>query len=245
MSIRFLAAVAAFSLGLMGAASAANAQDAPGDFNGGYVGLAAGLDFSHAHYSLPGDTHDDLIKPTGDSTSLTGGVIVGWNHQMGDVVVGLEADIDTGGGSQRATACTVPDGCFVTTHDSFTTFNKLNSTVSGRVRLRAGLVRGGTLFYVAGGYSAERAKLSLVGDCYNAANPTVPLVFTFDRTKQMSGFNVGVGAERTFGRHFLIRAEAIVDDYGNQTFQGAAPEWNNRSIHVTDGIARLAFSYRF
>jgi outer membrane immunogenic protein len=245
MKFRFLAAAAAFSLGLMGAASVASAQDAPGDFSGGYVGVIGGVDFGHAHYSLPGDTGDALKDPNAASTSLQGGVVAGFNHQMGDVVLGLEADVTAGGGALRATACTVPDGCFTPTHDSFTTFNKLNPSVAERVRVRAGVVRGGTLFYVAGGFSGEHAKMSLVGDCFNAANPNVPLVFTFDRAKQMSGFNVGFGAERPMGRHLMVRAEAVMDDYGEQKFAGAAPEWNDRRIHVTDAVARVAVSYRF
>jgi outer membrane immunogenic protein len=224
----------------------AQAQDSKdGDFGGFYAGLDAGATEGRAHYSLPGDTSDQLLNPRGDATSLSGGVLVGFNHQAGDWVVGVEADVTGLQDVLKATACTVPDGCFVTTHDSFTTFNNLKQGLGERVRLRVGKVMGGSLFYLAGGWSGEHTQLNLVGDCYNAANPTVPLVFKFSRSKDVSGFNVGAGIEHPVGAHLMVRGEAIVDDYGNQGYAGAAPEWNSRSIGLSNITLRAAVSYRF
>jgi outer membrane immunogenic protein len=231
---------------LLAFAATAHAEGpADGDFGGFYAGVDVGADFGTAKYALPGDTGDRLINPKGNATTASGGALIGYNHQAGDWVVGVEADVTAAKDVLKATACTVPDGCFVTTHDSFTTFNRLNQGMSARARLRVGKVVEGTLFYVAGGYSAEHTRMDLVGDCFNAGNPTVPLVFKFSRAKELSGFNLGAGAERALGRHLSLRAEVILDDYGSQTYRGAAPEWNDRRIDVRDTTLRAAISYRF
>ncbi|HEY5336851.1 MAG TPA: outer membrane beta-barrel protein [Rhizomicrobium sp.] len=214
------------------------------DWSGFYIGAEGGAQFDHTHFALPSDTHDDLQQTSKDRTSITGGGLFGYSFQAGNTVYGIEGDVSSGGGTSSVTACTVPDGCFVTTHDSFTTLNHLKSNWSGRLRARVGFVSGDMLFYAAAGYSYADTKLSLVGLCFNAANPTVPLVFNFARSRNLSGFNLGVGMERELGEHFVARAEYVYDDFGSTTYAGSA-EWNDRRISANDGMLRVAVAYRF
>jgi outer membrane immunogenic protein len=185
-----------------------------------------------------------LQQTSNDKTAFIGGGLAGYNWQNDNMVYGIEADATSGDGTSSVTACTVPDGCFVTTHDSFTTLNHLKTDWSARLRGRIGFVSGGSLFYAAAGYSYADTKLSLVGLCYNAATPTVPLVFNFGRSKNLSGFNIGAGMERPLGEHFVARIEYVYDDYGNNTYAGSA-EWNDRRISANNGSVRVAVAYRF
>lgn len=246
MRIQRLLSLAVASLALSFTAAAAQAQPAPGDWSGAYVGLSAGGMFEHSHFNLPGDTGDVLQKDSDSRTHFVGGGLIGFNHQLSNgMVVGLEGDLNSSQGTQQVTACNAVDGCFVSTHDSFTTFNNLKIGVSGRVRARLGMASGANLFYVAGGYSVADTRLDLVGDCFNAGNPTVPLVFTYSRSKTLSGFNVGAGVEHAIGLHLVARAEVIYDGYGSQTWRGDGAEWNDRKIGVHDADLRAALSYKF
>jgi opacity protein-like surface antigen len=217
----------------------------PADWNGFYVGATAAAQLSSSHFALPGDTGDALQQTRANRASVLGGGIAGYNDQIGAMVLGVEADVSSGGGTSSVTACTVPDGCFTPTHDSFTTLNHLSDAFNGRLRARLGWADGYSLFYAAAGYSYADTKLSLVGLCYNPGDPTVPLVFNFDRARNLSGFNLGVGVDQALGAHWVVRAEFVFDDYGNQTYPGAAPEWNDRRISVIDSTLRVAVGYRF
>lgn len=246
MTLKRLPALASASLLLsVCATGAALAQPAAGDWSGPYVGVTAGASFERSHFALPGDLNDVLQQDKDSKTRFVGGALLGFNHQSGSTVFGLEADISSPRGTQTVTACTAIDGCWTPAHDSFTTFNYLKVKASGRLRARIGEVVGDNLFYVAGGYSIADTRLDLVGNCFNGGNPTVPLVFNFSRKKTLSGFNLGAGVEHAIGAHLIARAEVIYDSYGSQTWRGEAPEWNDRKIGVHDTDLRAAVSYRF
>ena len=234
------AGVGAFSL-----AGAAVAQPAA-NWDGPYVGVLAGAQFGSTGFALPGDTGDVLQSDHASQTAFTWGGMVGFNVTTGGVVLGVEGDLMDADNTKTVVACTTPDGCFTSAHDSFTTFNNLKQTLNGRVRARVGIARGDNLFYVAGGYSVAKTRLDLVGDCFDPADPTVPLVFTFSRSRTLSGFNIGAGVEHAIGSHLRIRAEYVYDDYGSQTYAGdGSGEWNDRLISVHDSNLRLGVSYQF
>lgn len=234
----------ALAAGAVLALSAGVAQAA--DWDGPYVGLVAGAQHTSAHFALPGDTADALQSDSSSHTVGEFGGLVGFNHQSGRMVLGLEADVTGGDNRQEVTACTVPDGCWTPAHDSFTTLNHLKEGVNGRVRVRLGVADDqNDLFYVAAGYSAAKTRLDLVGECFNAGDPTTPLIFNFSRSKTLSGFNVGVGVERQLGRHASLRAEYVYESFGHQLYRGDGTEWNDRLIEVRTSDLRAAFSYRF
>ncbi len=238
-------AVAGLLLSTVVAAADGAAAPMQADWSGFYVGATAAAQFSSSHFALPGDTGDALQQTRSNHTSLLGGGLAGYNNQMGSIVLGVEADVMPEGSTSSVTACTVPDGCFTSAHDSFTTLNHLKDAFNARLRARLGWTVGYTLFYAAAGYSYTDTKLSLVGLCYNPVDPTVPTIYNFDRARNLSGFNLGVGVEQGLGQHWIIRAEYLFDDFGNQTYPGAAPEWNDRRISIIDNTLRVAVGYRF
>jgi len=230
---------------LMLGASRAHAAQPGAEWSGVYAGALTGAQWTSSHFSLPGDTADALLSNHASKTSWSGGGLIGFNYQTGNMVLGLEGDIAGGDNKQQVTACTVPDGCWTPAHDSFTTFNRLKEGWNGHLRARMGWVSGQNLFYVAGGYSAARTRLDLVGNCYNPGNPSVPLLFNFSRSKTVSGFNLGAGVERRIGPHLSVRAEYIYDGFGHQLYRGDGSEWNDRRINLHNSDLRVAISYRF
>ena len=237
-----LAAATAFgTLALGGAAAAQPAVS----WNGAYVGALAGAQFGGASFALPGDTADVLQSDHASKTAFAYGGLVGFNATVGGVVLGLEGDLMNANKTRSVVACTAVDGCFTSAHDSFTTYNNLHQTLNGHIRARAGVASGGNLFYVAGGYSVAKTRLDLIGDCYDPANPPVPTVYTYSRSKTVSGYNIGAGVEHAVGAHLLVRAEYLYDGYGHQTYAGDGAEWNDRRIALHDSNLRLGVSYRF
>lgn len=216
-----------------------------GDWSGFYAGLIGSANSTKADFALPGDTHDQLQDTSSSKTRFVGGALVGYNYQFGNKLVGVEADVASGAGTRSVTACAVPHGCFTSAHDSFTTFNHLHAGTSERVRFRFGIVAADTLFYGAVGYSHVKAHLSLVGNCFNADDPTVPTVYNFDRSKSLSGFNLALGAEHSFSQHFFVRGEYLYEHFGKTTWRGAPPEWNDRSISLRSNQLRFAIGMRF
>ena len=119
--------IAALSICLVGLASAALA-DGPGarygraccqfSWTGFYVGANVGVLWDDSSHTLsPSGSFltdpatvptNSLITRTGDldATSLTGGVQVGYNHQMGMLVVGIESDFNGAGSRANDSAVT-------------------------------------------------------------------------------------------------------------------------------------------
>ncbi len=236
--------VAATAFGTLALAGAAAAQPAM-NWNGPYVGVLAGAQFGSASFALPGDTADVLQSDHASKTAWAYGGLVGFNATVGGVVLGLEGDLMDANKTRTVVACTAVDGCFTSAHDSFTTYNELHQTLNGHVRARAGLASGDNLFYVAGGYSVAKTRLDLIGDCYDPANPPVPTIYSYSRSKTVSGYNIGAGIEHAMGSHLMIRAEYLYDGYGHQTYAGDGAEWNDRRISLHDSNLRVGASYRF
>jgi outer membrane immunogenic protein len=240
-----LAAGAAAGALAFAGATAANAATSDASWTGAYVGAVAGAELTSSSFALPGDAADVLLKQNAGKTAFFAGGFVGFNKQINNMVVGIEGDLVDANKSRSVTACNVTDGCWTSTHDSFTTHNTLKETLNGHVRVRAGVAEGQTLFYVAGGYSVLGTRMDLVGDCFNAGSPTTPLVFNYSRSQTLSGFNVGAGVEQRVGRHLLVRAEYLFDDYGHPLYRGDGAEWNDRRIGVQNHNLRVGVAYKF
>ena len=235
------AGTAMAALALAGAAAAQPAAN----WNSAYAGVLAGAQIGSAGFALPGDNADVLQNDHASKTAFSAGGVIGFNATLGGMVVGLEGDLADANKTRSVIACNVTDGCWTSAHDSFTTDNRLKETLSGHVRVRAGFAQGDNLFYVAGGYSVAKTRLDLIGDCYDPANPPVPTVYTYSRSRTVSGYNIGAGVEHAMGSHLLIRAEYLYDGYGTQTYAGDGAEWNDRRISLHDSNLRVGVSYKF
>ena len=236
--------VAGSAPGTLALAGAAAAQPKT-SFNGAYAGILVGAQFGSASFALPGDMADVLQSDHSKKTGLSAGGLIGFNAAFDRVTLGLEGDLTGSNKTRGVVACTAVDGCFTSAHDSFTTYNQLHQTLNGHVRVRVGVANGANLFYVAGGYSVAKTRLDLIGDCYDPANPPVPTVYTYSRSKTVSGYNIGAGVEHAVGSHLLIRAEYLYDGYGHQTYAGDGAEWNDRLISLHDSNLRVGVSYKF
>ena len=74
-----LAAAGAAAALISTAAAAQPAQ--PGSWTGPYLGLVTGLQWTSAHFSLPGDTADVLITDRDRDLKWLGGLVAGFNYE--------------------------------------------------------------------------------------------------------------------------------------------------------------------
>lgn len=134
-----------------------------------------------------------------DLNGFIGGVHAGHNWQDGNLVYGIEADLDYSGIS-GGTPFAYPGG--VTGDISLAT------QWQGSVRLRGGVAADNLLFYVTGGLAVAEGKLTSQGNTYNSSD-----------TKLHLGWTVGAGIEYAVTESWTVRTEARYTDFAAQTYK--------------------------
>ncbi len=154
---------------------------------------------------------------TARSSSLVGGGQIGYNYQINNVVLGVEADID---GRHNANdfscpvlspiGCVAASGSVLTLHDEQDWF--------GTFRGRLGLTFDHVLLYGTGGLAYGEVQHSVTEAVVGAS-----LVFS-DRTTR-AGWAAGVGGEYAINNQWSIGVEYLHLDLGTDTLvsAGAAP----------------------
>jgi outer membrane immunogenic protein len=201
---------------------------APPSWNGGYVGLNAGL--AGASDAIA-STGTGFISVSGSGTMAafggTGGLLAGYNWQVGGLVYGIEGDVSYFGvhGTQDMTAT---DFTFVTEHDSFQT--SWLATLRGRF----GYTFGNSLFYFTAGGALGDHKYNGVIQTFGIANPSGSVI--------KGGWTVGLGYEWMFAPNWTTKVEYLVAGLGTETFSGNQVSVNARLIEDT---VRLGVNYKF
>ena len=200
-------------------AISAHAQAAgPYNWTGVYVGVNLGGAWTTSCSSLVASAPDGAATFTGGNCPsdgrFIGGGQVGYNFQMGNVVLGLEGDV--GGatsGSQnivRTTSGTdeIPGGTYI---GSGTQTPGVISTI----RARVGYAFDRTLVYFTGGgaFAGSSGSGSIT---YTPTGDTAPTAtFTGGGSGTRSGWTLGGGLEYAVTPHWTIKAEDLYANFGN------------------------------
>ena len=226
-------------------------------WTGFYVGANAGAAWSNSSTRLtPFDpTWFTLIDTRGswhksqDDVSFSGGAQVGYNYQIGSVVLGAEADFNyanlkTGiNGRYNETA-----GGF-TADNNFTTRSKVEWF--GTVRARLGFTPHERLMiYGTGGLAYGSVKATAVetfNGTFNGVN-VFSDVSNGSKSDNRFGWTLGGGAEYALTNNLSLKAEYLYVDLGKQSFSTVsalgAPEV--RVEHDTKfSVLRAGVNYRF
>jgi outer membrane immunogenic protein len=185
----------------------------PFSWTGFYVGINGGGGFGSSSWDVPATGNFDT------SGGLVGGT-VGYNYQFGQVVAGVEGDIDWADiNGTTTTACAF--GC--KTGDSWL------STVRGRL----GYAADRFMPFVTGGLA--------VGDI-SASTPGLP-----GATTTNAGWTVGGGIEMSIFGNWSAKAEYLYVDLGKfncGTSCGAALGVTD-NVSFTTNLVRAGVNYRF
>src|SRR6478736_2014410 len=197
-------------------------------WTGFYVGVNVG------HGSSDGDTFVNPLPTAAifvnlapqtlnlDPSGSLGGGQVGYNHQFGHFVLGVEADIDAAG-IQETTLVTpiiqnngtpfpgTPPGNDITVHQ--------NTDVISTVRPRFGFAFGHFLLYGTGGLAIAHIGYTANTDFHPVGTET----YTANFSKTQKGWVAGGGAEVAIGGGFSLKGEYLRYDVGSQQSFTANP----------------------
>ena len=186
-----LASVAALGLVAAGAASAADLPSRKGPvvapvyvpvftWTGFYVGANAGYGW--------GNTSTNNLGQVGDLDGFVGGGQVGYNYQIGQFVLGAEADFQ---GADLSSGSNI----FGTS---------VKTEYFGTVRARLGWAIDRWMPYITGGWAYGNVKTAIPG-----------IGFSSDRT-HTGGYAIGAGVEYAFTNNLVAGVEYLYVDLGEK-----------------------------
>ena len=210
-------APAAFAADLPGRGGAiapapAFVQNAPYTWTGFYAGLNAG--YGWGSY----DRAADLImgKPSG---GVVGGQL-GYNYQFGNLVVGVEGDLNASWESKNRSPI-----AGMTTKGSLDWF--------GTLRGRVGFAADRALIYATGGYAGGEVKSSVLN--------VVP-AFTETTSSWRNGWALGGGIEYAFTNSISAKAEYIYTSMGSRLLFPVNLPTNST---FSNSVVRAGVNYHF
>lgn len=184
------------------------------NWTGFYAGINAGYAWGTSNWDSPGLS----IAPKGWAAGLT----VGYNHQIGSVVLGVEGDIDWSN-VKGSTTC-------------YTTFScETASRWMTTARLRGGYAIDRFLPYITGGIAYGDIKAS-------TTNPAFP-----GASKSKLGWTAGAGLEYAFLGNWTAKVEYLYIDLGKfdcSTMCGPLINGAN-NVSFKENIVRVGLNYKF
>jgi len=202
------------------------------DWTGFYIGISGGG-------SLGQSTHIDRATGLGDTIgyNVKGGLVggtLGYNWQMGPLVVGLEGDVSWVGeyGSH------IDDGLAgvplpgVSPFQSFT-----KETWLGTARGRLGYAVNNLLFYGTGGFAAAGVEAGVKNSATNA--------LIASSTSTRSGWTAGGGLEWGFAPNWSAKFEWLYMKFESKPFITNLAEGPRSSVPLDDNVVRAGINYRF
>jgi len=190
------------------------------NWSGFYLGLSGGYGLGRSSWT------DPLAGGSSGNFDTKGGVLggqVGYNWQTGNIVLGLESDLNwanLNGTSASAGVCTLNGGGECRTEQSW----------FGTTRARLGYSFGNIMPYVTGGVAYGDIK---------AVQPTGT------QRDTRAGWTAGGGVEYGISKNWSAKAEYLHLDLGTATFMGAASGTNTLNVPITEDILRAGLNYRW
>jgi outer membrane immunogenic protein len=182
------------------------------------------------------------LSPSG----IAGGVQAGYNWQVSNFLLGVEADFDGLSGSRTRTFSgeLLPLGFGNTFQFSDTASDRWMSTVRARVGV---LATDRFLIFATGGVAF--ASWNLSHSFIGGPNLFVPPASTASETVR-TGWTAGGGIEYALTRNWFVRGEYLYANFGTTTnvLNAPSPPFTTQFTHpetLSENLARVAFSYKF
>lgn len=205
-------------------ATPAFAQDGEVSLTGVRIEARVGIDKVRGGVTLPDPDDDDATISARASDSPIGyGAELGYDQQLGRLVVGAYAGIDTSGAERCVEIAEDDLGCLASGRNLY-------------AGVRAGFVIGNNLLvYAKGGYTRARTSLAYDGDTDSATN------ITYVIRGPRGGYHVGGGVELAFTPNFYGRVEYAQTRLNGTTWVNPADDdfivgLRSRRQQVTAGI---------
>jgi outer membrane immunogenic protein len=196
-------------------------------WNGPYVGVNLGGAFGSSHANTvtafdPGgyfaSTSVPAINTAGiqsmSPSGFVGGVELGYDYRIDNIVLGLETEIVANTTSARVGTTGNYPCCSPTT---FTIDSKVATNWMATIRPRVGLTMDdGGLFYVTGGYAVTDEKTS-----FTFTDTFANALSTGSKNTDKSGWTVGAGYAFPWTSQLSVKIEYLYADFGSFAHQGS------------------------
>lgn len=199
---------------MSGTVYAGNMMDAEASaaYSGPYIGGFVGHSWVDLEYTEPDwPTYGRDV----DMEGVVGGLYLGHNYRIDNIVLGFEADAGLGdldeGRDKNA---------------DYNDYSAFDIDWNAHFRARAGFIYNTTLFYVAGGLALAQVELD---DGWESDKAT------------HVGWTVGAGIEQKITEHLTARVEYLYDDYGSEDY---ACDYDP-DIELKMHTARIGLAYSF
>ncbi len=181
-------------------------------WTGFYVGINGGYGFGEM-------SNTSFSNPSG---GLVGGTI-GYNYQMGQFVIGAEADLDWAD---------------LGAHNNYNNFAYNNYHVNWMTteRLRLGYAVDRALFYVTGGYAGVSTHASFTDNNYSPN-------YSGSQDSWRSGGVIGGGIEYAFTNNITAKAEYLWAPLEDKTYWSGTPDAQTNRMSVS--LARVGLNFKF
>jgi outer membrane immunogenic protein len=203
----------------------------------GWTGFYAGVNLGYSWGKLSNDFNVNSIGVYSEGQQMNGvigGFQWGYNWQFGNWVLGTESDFMLTGERGSTNYC-LNAGCT----SYATASHRLPWVGTGRTRLGL-LATPNILLYATGGVAYGQIRSDYTSTVGGAIG-----TLSFRDTRV--GWTVGAGIEGMVAPNWLLRAEYLYVDLGNDriTYADTAGNTFNQNRRFNDSIARAAISYKF
>jgi outer membrane immunogenic protein len=201
----------------------------PFSWTGFYLGLNVGYGFGNSDWTAPTGTTGSFSM----NGPLAGGQI-GANYQIGQFVIGAEADLDW----QNLRASQTTGGCLTMQASALPAALGSCATAStylGTFRGRIGFAMDRILFYATAGGAYTTIKPSLAALSYGGGGEL--------------GWTAGAGIEYAMTDNWTVKFEYLFADFENATCNagscGAAAAGGNVNVSFYENLVRAGVNYKF
>ncbi len=198
------------------------AAQAADNWTGAYVGVQLGAEFGSVKGPYTDSKGGNSTPYTDSTTGALIGLRAGYNKEINNLVLGVEADASLGLGTDASQ--TVGGGYVV----------KGSNPWNADLRVRLGYDLGDNLVYAAGGIAFGAVKTQ-----YSGLDQT-PLAVTSQRV----GYTLGLGLEHKFTSTISGTAEYRYTDLGSKSFINLPTDTADKVKYNTSAIL-LGVNYKF
>ena len=225
-------------------------------FNGFYTGLSLGYNqtsvnegnVSWVSPAFPGQIFTGGNGQNSKSGGFIGGLNFGYDHRIGNYVIGGEISGSLPGGTANGYAATddITPCCFIP-NATMSSSTKLQSLFVIKPKLGF-VIDNKTMVYGMAGLAMGSIKRTLTdGPLGNWLNPGD----SSSNTKNQFGYTIGLGAERMITEKLSMKLEFNYVDLGNPNFThlgnwgGVNPVTMTQNVKLTNMATTLGLSYKF
>ena len=199
------------------------------DWTGFYLGADIGYGWGRSTGTLTNAAGAFPVPYSLDPSGVIGGGFIGYNWQISNVVLGIEADWQASDLNQSGNFLLggVPTYTIGTSIKDY-----------GSVRGRLGLAFDRWMIFGTGGFAWGSWDTSY-------ATPVGAPPFVTASVQSGAGWTVGAGVEYAFANNWLGRVEYRYTDLGTASFVSAGTNSRELGNHVTINDVRFGIAYKF